>query len=76
MRKIILILAGLFFALLGLFLTYSIFIYSGKEKDDSMNYLFIVSFAIIFSGIYILTKGITKKKTIKETKQNINGQST
>ena len=76
MRKIILILAGLFLTLLGLFLTYSLFIYSGKEKDDSMNYLFIVSFAIIFSGIYILTKGIKKKKTIKETKQNINGQST
>ncbi len=61
MRKIIFILTGVFFALLGLFLTFEIFIYSGKEKDNSMNYLFVASFAILISGVYMLTKGITKK---------------
>ena len=61
MRKIIFLFVGALITITGLFLTYSIFIYSGKEKDNSMNYLFIVSFAIIFSGVYILTKGKTKK---------------
>ncbi|MDD4994143.1 MAG: hypothetical protein PHR83_18135 [Paludibacter sp.] len=62
MRKIIFLFVGGFITIIGLFLTFGIIIYSGKEKDNSMNYLLVVSFAILFSGVYILTKGITKKK--------------
>jgi len=44
-------------------------IYSGMEKDNSMNYLLVVTFVILYSGVYMLTKGITMKNDKKKFQQ-------
>ncbi len=58
--KILLIFTGVFVILLGLFLSFSIIMYSGKERDSSGYYFLVFSLSILVSGFLILQNGIKR----------------
>jgi len=52
--------------LLGLFLSFSIILYSGKEQDSSGYYYLAISLLILIFGISILRNGIIRKRKLTE----------
>ena len=64
--KLSLIIVGILIILLGLFLSLSIILYSGKEQDSSGYYYLLISFPILIFGISILRNGIIRKRKLTE----------
>ena len=59
--KIILLLIGILLLVLGLFLTFAIFVYSLKENDNGGFYYLIFSLGLVALGIHCLVKSIKIK---------------
>ncbi len=64
--KLILIIVGILIMVLGLFLSLSIILYSGKEQDTSGYYYLVISLPILIFGISILRNGIIRKRKLTE----------
>ena len=64
--KLILIIVGILIMVLGLFLSLSIILYSGKEQDSSGYYYLVISLPILIFGISILRNGIIRKRKLTE----------
>ncbi len=63
--KLILIIVGVLIMLLGLFLSFSIILYSEKEQDISGYYYLLISLPILIFGISILRNGIIRKRKLR-----------
>ncbi len=61
-NKLSLIIAGILVILSGVYVSLGIFIYSGKQSDNSGYYYLILTISIVISGIFMLRKGIITKK--------------
>ncbi len=64
--KLSLIIVGILIMVLGLFLSLSIILYSGKEQDSSGYYYLVISLPILIFGISILRNGIIRKRKLRE----------
>jgi uncharacterized membrane protein len=55
--KILLIIIGIVFILVGLYLIFGITVYSLKEKDNDVLYAYCISGGAIIIGLYSIVKG-------------------
>lgn len=55
-RKIFFVISGLLLAVLGLFISFGIFVYSLKEQDNNGFWGCLLSIPMIIAGIFLVIK--------------------